>query len=55
MLFLSATVYGGRLMGVDCYGQPGVEAAKIATKELLADPDGERAQEIRNRLGEGDS
>ena len=52
MLFLAATVYGGELLGVDCYGQPGVEAAKVSTKELLADPDGEKAREIRARLGE---
>jgi glucose-6-phosphate isomerase len=52
MLFLCATVYGGELLGVDPYGQPGVEAAKIATKELLKDPEGQAAREIGALLGE---
>ena len=54
MLFLGATVLGGELFGVDPYGQPGVEAAKIATRELLSDPGGPAAREIAALLGETD-
>jgi glucose-6-phosphate isomerase len=53
MQFLLATVLGGRLLDVDPYGQPGVEAAKIATKELLAEPRGARSAKITELLGEG--
>ncbi|MHC4849555.1 MAG: hypothetical protein ACYTEG_14015, partial [Planctomycetota bacterium] len=52
MLFLCATVYGGELFGVDPYGQPGVEAAKVATMDLLRDPGGAAATEIAELLGE---
>ena len=52
MLFMCATVHGGELLGVDCFGQPGVEAAKIATEQLLSEPDGPRAREIADLLGE---
>jgi glucose-6-phosphate isomerase len=52
MTFLCATVLGGELLGVDPYGQPGVEAAKIATKELLSGT-GSAEEEIRRLLGEG--
>jgi len=54
MLFLCATVYGGELFEVDPYGQPGVEAAKVSTKELLRDPEGSAAKEIAALLGEND-
>ena len=54
MQFLLATVLGGRLLEVDPYGQPGVEAAKIATKELLSEPGGARSAEIAQLLGEGE-
>lgn len=54
MQFLLATVLGGRLLEVDPYGQPGVEAAKIATKELLSEPGGARSAEIARLLGEGE-
>jgi glucose-6-phosphate isomerase len=53
MQFLLATLLGGRLLEVDPYGQPGVEAAKIATKELLAEPGGARSAGIADLLGEG--
>jgi len=53
MTFLCATVLGGELFGVDPYGQPGVEAAKVATKELLAGPGGETDRAIAELLGEG--
>jgi glucose-6-phosphate isomerase len=53
MTFLCATVLGGELLGVNPYGQPGVEAAKIATKELLAGPGGAADEEIGRMLGEG--
>ncbi|MHC4959467.1 MAG: hypothetical protein ACYTGN_13965 [Planctomycetota bacterium] len=53
MTLLCATVIAGDLMGVDPYGQPGVEAAKIATKELLANPGGPEDQAITQLLAEG--
>lgn len=53
MVFLCATVLAGRLLGVDPFGQPGVEAAKLATKELLRRPGGEADREIARLLGEG--
>jgi len=53
MLFLSATIQGGAILGVNPYGQPGVEAAKIATMELLAEPEGAESAEIARILGEG--
>ncbi len=53
MLFLCATYLGGELLGVDPFGQPGVEAAKIATKKLLAEPGGSLDQSIAELLGEG--
>jgi len=52
MLFLAATVHGGELLGVDPYGQPGVEAAKLATADLLREPEGSAAREIAALLGE---
>ena len=54
MLFLAATVQGGAILGVNPYGQPGVEAAKLATMELLADPDGAESTEIARILREGE-
>ena len=54
MTLLCTTVLAGELMGVDPYGQPGVEAAKVATKQLLADPGGEADREIAKLLGEDD-
>ncbi|MEE8107427.1 MAG: glucose-6-phosphate isomerase, partial [Planctomycetota bacterium] len=54
MTFMAATVIAGELLGVDPYGQPGVEAAKIATKELLTDPGGDLDQDIAALLGEGE-
>ena len=53
MQMLCATVLGGRLLKVDPFGQPGVEAAKIATRQLLADPGGEEDRAIAELLGEG--
>jgi len=53
MSLLFATVAAGRLLGVDPYGQPGVEAAKVATKELLQKPGGARDRAIGETLGEG--
>jgi len=53
MTFLAATVVGGELLGVDPYGQPGVEAAKKATRELLGAPGGETDRTIATLLGEG--
>ena len=44
----------GKLLDVDPFGQPGVEAAKIATKKLLAEPGGETDLAIGETLGEGD-
>jgi len=52
MLFLAATVQAGAILGVDPYGQPGVEAAKLDTKQLLAEPDGASSREIAGILGE---
>ena len=54
MLFFAATVQGGAILGVNPYGQPGVEAAKIATMELLANPEGAESAEIARILGEGE-
>jgi len=54
MTFMAATIIAGELLGVDPYGQPGVEAAKIATKQLLTDPGGPLDQEIAALLGEGE-
>lgn len=54
MALLCATVVAGRLLGVDPFGQPGVEAAKVATKELLAAPGGDVDREVAKLLGEGD-
>ena len=53
MLLLCATYLGGELLDVDPFGQPGVEAAKIATKKLLAEPGGSLDQSIAELLGEG--
>ncbi|MHC4954397.1 MAG: glucose-6-phosphate isomerase [Planctomycetota bacterium] len=53
-LFLAATVQAGPLFGVDPYGQPGVEAAKVATMDLLSQPDGDASQKIADLLGEND-
>lgn len=53
MTFLCATVLAGELLGVDPYGQPGVEAAKQATQKLLAEPDGAEARAVRDRLAGG--
>jgi glucose-6-phosphate isomerase len=50
---LCATVLAGGLLEVDPYGQPGVEAAKVATKELLGHPGGELDSEVARLLGEG--
>ena len=52
MQFLCATVLGGRLLDVDPFGQPGVEAAKIATKKLLSEPGGDEDRAIADLLGE---
>ena len=52
MTFLCATVIAGDLLGVDPFGQPGVEAAKQTAKALLADPGGEIDQETGRLLGE---
>ena len=52
MLFLAATVQAGAILGVDPYGQPGVESAKLDTKQLLAEPDGAASLEIGGILGE---
>ena len=52
-LAAAATALAGRLLGVDPYGQPGVEAAKIATGRLLAEGDGETSAQIAELLGEG--
>jgi len=54
MLFMAATVQAGAILGVDPYGQPGVEAAKLDTMQLLADPDGAASAEIAGILGEND-
>lgn len=54
MTFMAATIIAGELLGVDPYGQPGVEAAKIATKQLLTDPGGTLDREIAVLLGEGE-
>ena len=54
MVFLCATVLGGELLGVNPYGQPGVEHAKVATKQLLADPEGEAARDLAQLLGQGE-
>jgi len=53
MVLMAATTLAGRLLGVDPYGQPGVEAAKAATKGLLSEPDGATSREIAELLGEG--
>jgi len=53
MTFLCATVLGGELLGVDPYGQPGVEAAKLATRALLDEPGGAEDRAIAALLGEG--
>ena len=53
MTFLGATVVAGDLLGVDPYGQPGVEAAKKSTKELLASPGGATDRAVAETLGEG--
>ncbi len=53
MTFLCATVVAGRLLEVDPFGQPGVEAAKAATKLLLAAKGGMAVAEIAALLGEG--
>ena len=53
MALLAATVIGGDLLGVNPYGQPGVEAAKLATRSLLGDPKGVLSAEIGALLGEG--
>jgi len=53
MILLCVTVLAGDLLGVDPYGQPGVEKAKLATRDLLADPGGETDSEIARLLGEG--
>lgn len=53
MTLLGATVVAGALLGVDPFGQPGVEAAKLATKELLAKPGGDVDRAIARLLGEG--
>jgi len=52
MLFLAATVQAGAILEVDPYGQPGVESAKLDTKQLLAEPDGAASLEIGGILGE---
>jgi glucose-6-phosphate isomerase len=54
MTFLCATVLAGGLLEVDPFGQPGVEAAKVATRELLGEPGGETDRDIARLLGEGD-
>ncbi len=53
MALLASTVIGGDLLGVDPYGQPGVEAAKLATKALLGEPKGPLSVQIAALLGEG--
>ena len=53
MVFLCATVVAGKLLDVDPFGQPGVEAAKAATRNLLAEPGGETDAEVARLLGEG--
>jgi len=53
MTLLCATVTAGRVLEVDPYGQPGVEAAKTATRDLLGEPAGAVAAEIADLLGEG--
>ncbi|MFQ5845815.1 MAG: glucose-6-phosphate isomerase, partial [Planctomycetota bacterium] len=53
MTLMLTTVLAGRLLEVDPFGQPGVEAAKAAAAELLRDPGGERDREISAALGEG--
>jgi len=53
MILLCATVLAGELLGVDPYGQPGVEKAKLATRDLLADPGGETDRAVARLLGEG--
>ncbi len=53
MVFMAATALAGRLLDVDPYGQPGVEAAKIATQRLLSDPAGDADRRIAELLGEG--
>jgi glucose-6-phosphate isomerase len=53
MALLCATVVAGRLLDVDPYGQPGVEMAKDATRELLAAPGGAMDREVAQLLGEG--
>ncbi|MHC4549515.1 MAG: glucose-6-phosphate isomerase [Planctomycetota bacterium] len=53
MVLLCATVVAGRLQEVDPFGQPGVEAAKVAALELLAEPGGRRDRETARLLGEG--
>jgi len=53
MILLCATVLAGELLGVDPYGQPGVEKAKLATQDLLADPGGKTDLKIARLLGEG--
>ena len=54
MVFLCAAVVAGRLLDVDPFGQPGVEMAKDATRELLAAPGGAVDRDIARLLGEGD-
>jgi glucose-6-phosphate isomerase len=53
MTFLCTTVIAGRLLGVDPYGQPGVEAAKLATLELLRHPGGPTDRAVAATLLEG--
>ncbi|MHC4974120.1 MAG: glucose-6-phosphate isomerase [Planctomycetota bacterium] len=53
MALLCATVVAGRLLDVDPFGQPGVEMAKNATRELLATPGGSVDREVAELLGEG--
>ncbi|MHC4819911.1 MAG: hypothetical protein ACYTF8_17850 [Planctomycetota bacterium] len=52
-VLLCATVVAGRLLDVDPFGQPGVEAAKDATRELLAAPGGAGDRDVARLLGEG--
>ena len=37
MLFMLETIVMGRLMGVDPFDQPGVEEAKVLTRQYLAE------------------
>jgi len=53
MVLLCATVVAGRLLDVDPFGQPGVEAAKDATRELLTSPGGAVDRDTARLLGEG--